>query len=180
MYLYYDSHLSQDKRKRLMENEQIKNYSEQQFNLKIYNQKVKDYKEKYKYLNEHKHFIMNVTLDWLDQIKKNSRGFRKIIKIVLIIYLTLYGTIKLLTISENNNICPIYINKEVKNYSETIISKNDYNIYIEKKIINDDCNNCVTNEKYNYNFKIIDNKVIIAQLFKKLGIWVSWKLLKKP
>ena len=67
LYLYYDSHLSEDKRKSLMENEKIRKYSEQQFNLEIYNQKVKEYKEKYKYINEHKHYIMNITLDGLEQ-----------------------------------------------------------------------------------------------------------------
>lgn len=119
-----------------------------------------------------------------EEDKKSSKGFRKVITIVLIIYLVLWAFIAIFVAKKNeNNVCPAYINKEVKEYSEKIINNTEYQIVAENKVNTTNCItdndltknsneisnnsenlNCISEktERYYYNFKINDdNKVVI-------------------
>ena len=110
--------------------------------------------------------------------KKESHIFRKIITVILIVYLSLWAILSFFSETNESNTCPEYITKDVKEYSETIINKKNYTINIEKRIINDYClnndkkieidiqknntSNCLseTSEKYNYNFKINEDNMV--------------------
>lgn len=119
-----------------------------------------------------------------EEDKKSSKKFRKVIIVVLIIYLVLWAFIAIFVTKKNeNNVCPAYINKEVKEYSEKIIYNTEYQIVAENKVNTTDCItdndlsknsneisnnsenlNCISEktERYYYNFKINDdNKVVI-------------------
>ena len=127
-----------------------------------------------------------------EEDRKNSRSFRKVITIVLIIYLIIWGLITIFGPKNDNNACPVYINKEVKEYSEKIINNTNYNISIENKVSNTNCLtinqatennneninnsenlNCISEkaEHYYYNFKINDDyKVVISNSYNNITL----------
>lgn len=87
---------------------------------------------------------------------KDDRLFKKIIDIILIVYLGLFALFNIIAIGdENNNSCPTYTNKYVKNYSETIVNYKNYNIELNKNTL-DLMNNNVL-ENYNIGILLTDD-----------------------
>lgn len=93
----------------------------------------------------------------------DDKLFKKIIDIILIVYLSLFALFNIITIlgMDDNNSCPIYTTKYAKNYSETIVNYQKYDIELKKD--NFDLTNNVIQEKYNIGLMLTsDNKLNIS------------------
>ena len=81
-----------------------------------------------------------------EKTKKNDLIFKITLSVLIIIYLVYYAITSLKPMNTMMNLCPKYIEKEVKNYSEKIYNYKDYDLKINKN-----------NKEYLYKFNIDNN-----------------------
>jgi len=85
---------------------------------------------------------------------KDDKLFKKIIDIVLIVYLSLFALFNIIGMEDNNS-CPVYTTKYAKDYSETIVNYKNYNIELNKNV--PDLTNNIITEKYNIGILLTDD-----------------------
>lgn len=96
--------------------------------------------------------------------EKNIDKSKKIISIILLIYLLLYGFITFSSNNQENSICPTYIKKSEKNYSEHFMYYEEYKLDIPNNnptnCFNQHCiiMNCLEESLQNYEYIFRINK----------------------
>ena len=114
----------------------------------------------------------NVNTDDSDNDKLKNSDIKKILNIVVIIYLIIYAIISFKPVGELPDVCGKYVLKEPKNYSEQLFDYTEYNLEINKptnkdKVIMNGDVTVLGMEYYEYDFKITKDNILLLTVNDK-------------
>lgn len=102
--------------------------------------------------------------------KSNNKKHNLFFVISMIIYFIIYSVaFYFFNFNGNVSLCPVFINKEVKNYSEQVFNYTEYNLDINKptnkdKVVMNGSVTVLGMEYFEYDFKITKNNILLLNV----------------